>query len=96
MLASEHPHQHGALHDRYIIVNPGIHRRAMADRFRPVHWEKIMTENAQTILAAHESGLITEGETILALDEQEIRGTFRDDGSFIGYDYRNQGWIDTQ
>ena len=55
-----------------------------------------MTENAQTILAAHESGLITEGETILALDEQEIRGTFRDDGSFIGYDYRNQGWIDTQ
>ncbi len=41
------------------------------------------------------ASLITESEAREELDKQGIRGNWRDDGSFIGYDYRSQAWVDT-
>lgn len=55
-----------------------------------------MTQTVQAILAAHGSRLITEAEATQELDGQEVRGAFRTDGSFIGYDYGNQIWIDSR
>lgn len=36
----------------------------------------------------------SEAETLAQLDAIQIRGTFRADGSFLGYDYANQCWLD--
>ncbi len=36
----------------------------------------------------------SEAETLAQLDAIQIRGAFRVDGSFVGYDYANQCWLD--
>lgn len=51
---------------------------------------------AMRIIAVYQAGLITEAEATQQLEGQEVRGSFRDDDSFIGYDYDNQEWIDTK
>ncbi len=55
-----------------------------------------MTQAIQAILAAQDEGRINEADAMTALDGQEVRGAFRTDGSYIGYDYRNQIWIDSR
>lgn len=47
------------------------------------------------IVTARNQGRIDDNEARRNLDHYQIRGSFRDDGSFIGYDYDNQEWIDT-
>jgi len=47
------------------------------------------------VLTLYYEGLITETEVHQILDRLQIRGAFRSDGSYIGYDYRNQNYIDT-
>ena len=41
-----------------------------------------------------QAGLITEDEARKVLDKMDTRGAFRPDGSYIGYNYRYQTWID--
>lgn len=40
-------------------------------------------------------GLISEQELMDRLEALQIRGALRADGSFIGYDYAEQKWVDT-
>lgn len=56
---------------------------------------KTMKRAIQRIIEARQSGLITESEAQQNLDCYNVRGAFRDDQSFIGYDYSRQEWIDT-
>ena len=55
-----------------------------------------MKRAVQRIIKARQSGLITESEAQQNLDCYSVRGAFRDDQSFIGYDYNRQEWIDTR
>ena len=54
-----------------------------------------MPRSIEEISQQRNAGLISEPEAREALDEQGVRGAWRADGSFIGYDYRSQAWIDT-
>ena len=55
-----------------------------------------MTHNMNIIqaFANYDDGLTTEAECHAALDAEQVRGAFRPDGSYLGYDYRDQVWID--
>lgn len=46
------------------------------------------------IFSDFDTGRSTEAETLLRLDRVKVRGQFRADKSFIGYDYDRQEWID--
>lgn len=48
----------------------------------------------ETIVTSFQNGLISEPEAINELDTLEVRGAFRDNGSYIGYDYANQHWVE--
>ena len=54
-----------------------------------------MTDTIETIIEIRNAGLISDDEGEELLDQQGIRGAWRGDGSFIGYNYRSQEWIDT-
>ncbi len=54
-----------------------------------------MNRKIERIIDARQTGLITESEALQNLDCYQVRGAFRSDQSFIGYDYDNQEWIDT-
>ena len=49
----------------------------------------------EKLLAQYNAGIISLDEFNAILNSRGIRGTVRDNGSFIGYDYDNQEWIDT-
>lgn len=55
-----------------------------------------MATNEQLIeiFAAFDQGLATHTATLVALDAVKVRGDFRADNSFIGFDYDTQTWID--
>ena len=50
----------------------------------------------QSDLTNYFNGLYTKSEIIRELESKNIHGAFRQDGSFIGFDYTNQVWIDTK
>ena len=54
-----------------------------------------MNKAAKELLDAQSTGLITQEEALQVLEGRNIQGAFRDDGSYIGYDYTNQEWLDT-
>ena len=54
-----------------------------------------MKQAVKRIIEAHQFGLITESDARNNLDCHNVRGSFRDDLSFVGYDYNRQEWIDT-
>ena len=46
------------------------------------------------INAQLDAGIISESEARAALDAIGIRGAWRKNGAFVGYNYRAQSWID--
>lgn len=48
----------------------------------------------QEIVQYRWDGMISHDEAERLLDEQQVRGAFREDCSFIGYDYANQKWLE--
>ncbi len=55
-----------------------------------------MKRAVENIIKARQAELITEPEAQQNLDCYNVRGAFRSDQSFIGYDYNRQEWIDTR
>lgn len=53
-----------------------------------------MNTSPETIITDHQDGLLDRDQAIYELEQLQVRGAFRDDGSYIGYDYRNQEWIE--
>ena len=53
---------------------------------------------AQRAIELYNAGLLTHDECVARLETMQIRGGFQDAGNaninFVGYDYRNQAWID--
>ena len=54
-----------------------------------------MNQAIKHIIEAHKAGRITAPAAEQNLDCYKVRGAFRADKSFIGYDYNRQEWIDT-
>lgn len=48
------------------------------------------------IIAYLNDGCMRSDDAMRLLDQDGIHGAVREDGSFIGYDYTNQVWIDTR
>ncbi len=46
------------------------------------------------IVTQFQNRLITEPEATNELNKLSVRGSFRDDRSYIGYDYANQKWVE--
>ena len=46
------------------------------------------------VVKEYQAGRITEDEARKVLDKMDTRGAFGPDGSYIGYNYRYQTWID--
>ena len=46
------------------------------------------------VVKEYQAGRITEDEARKVLDKMDTRGAFRANGSYIGYNYRYQTWID--
>jgi len=46
------------------------------------------------IITDYQDGLLDKSQALSQLDQLQVRGDFRDDDSFIGYDYSNQEWIE--
>lgn len=53
-------------------------------------------QKQQNDLTNYFNGLYTQAEVLKELEAKNIHGDFRANGSFIGYDYANQNWIDTE
>jgi hypothetical protein len=53
-----------------------------------------MQQTPQEIVQYRWDGMISHDEAKRLLDEQQVRGAFGDQGSFIGYDYRDQQWLE--
>ncbi len=49
----------------------------------------------KTTLELHLAGLLSDLEALELLEQVQTHGAFRDDGSYIGYDYAAQLWVDT-
>lgn len=45
---------------------------------------------------SHDFDGATEAETNRRLEGLQIRGAFKSDGSYVGYDYRDQRWIEEE
>jgi hypothetical protein len=50
--------------------------------------------DAETIVGWFWDGKIMLGDCMARLDKIQVRGAFRDDANFIGYDYAKQEWLD--
>ncbi len=53
-----------------------------------------MIQEVKQIIESRQIGLISESEAKRNLDAYSVRGTFRADRSFIGYDYDRQERIE--
>lgn len=55
-----------------------------------------MNNVTKQILEAQSAGLTTQGEALSLLEDLNVHGMYRHDGSYIGYDYASQAWVNTR